>query len=95
MSRKSNSTPPAAGHNSLDRDRLKSLVERIESVESECASLAEDVRSLYQEAKGQGFDVAALRQIIRMRRQDADKRESREAIIAEYLAALGITAQLR
>jgi uncharacterized protein (UPF0335 family) len=90
--RKPTPTPVGLGHNSVgpvDRDRLGSLVERIENIEQERASLAEDVRSIYSEAKGQGYDVAALRQIIKLRRQDQDKRAALQSTIDEYWSALG------
>ncbi len=86
---------PAIGHNSLstaDRDKLKSLVDRIEAIEQERADLAEDIRSLYAEAKSAGFDAAALRQIIRLRKQDKSERDARQAIVDEYRAALGMLA---
>jgi hypothetical protein len=56
---------------------------------SKRASLAEEIRGLYQEARGAGFDVAALRQVIKLRRRDAAKRDERQTIVDEYLAALG------
>jgi uncharacterized protein (UPF0335 family) len=71
------------------RDQLRSLVDRIESIEQERAELAEDVRGLYQEAKSCGFDVAALRQIVRLRKQDKGERDTRQAVIDAYMHALG------
>lgn len=61
---------PTIGHNGLDKANVRTLVERIEAIESEHASLAEDVRSMYHQAKSNEFDVAALRQTIKMRKQD-------------------------
>jgi uncharacterized protein (UPF0335 family) len=83
---------PKIGHNStgaLDKDRLRSLVERIEELESQKVELSADIKDVYQEAKGAGFDVAALRQIIKLRKQDQTQRQEREALIAEYMTALG------
>jgi uncharacterized protein (UPF0335 family) len=77
------------GHNSIDKTKLKEIISRIENIEEERSELASDVRSIYAEAKSSGFDVAALRQIIKMRKQDAEKRDARQAIVDEYLAALG------
>ncbi len=95
MSRKLTTTAgPAIGHNSLDKAERKSLVERIEAVEQGRAELAEDVRGIYQEARGAGFDVAAIRTIIKMRKQDAGARQEREALVAEYMSALGDLADL-
>ncbi len=86
---KTTTAEPAIGHNSIDKARLRSLVERIEAVEQERAELAEDVRGIYQEARGAGFDVAAIRTIIKMRKQDQAQRDARQAIVDEYMSALG------
>jgi uncharacterized protein (UPF0335 family) len=83
-------TPTAgSGHNSLDKDRLRSLVERVENLEQEKAELTSDIRDVYREAKGQGFDVRAIRTIIKLRKQDQTERREREDLVAEYMAALG------
>jgi uncharacterized protein (UPF0335 family) len=96
--RKSNTakleTGPGPGHNSIDTARLRELVSRIEAVEEERASLAEDVRGLFAEAKSAGFDVRAIRTIIRIRKQDQAERQEREALVAEYMEALGGLADL-
>lgn len=83
------------GHNSegaapFATDRIASIVERIERLEEEKKSFADDIRDVYAEAKGNGYDVKALRAIIRMRRQDADKRAADEAVLETYMAALGM-----
>jgi uncharacterized protein (UPF0335 family) len=57
-------TPAGAGHNSLDKAKLKELVERIEEAEDEKLAIAEDLRGLYQEARLAGFDARALREVI-------------------------------
>jgi uncharacterized protein (UPF0335 family) len=75
--------------NAADRDKLKSIVGRIEALEEEKAGLAEDIRDVYAEAKGAGFNVAALRQIVRLRKQDKGERDARQSIIDAYMAALG------
>lgn len=82
------------GHNSerFAKDQLKSIIERIERLEEEKKSIADDIRDVYAEAKGNGFDVAALRTIVRMRKQDADERAEREAILETYMHALGMLA---
>jgi uncharacterized protein (UPF0335 family) len=84
-------TAPLAGHghNSLDKVKLKELVDRIESIESERAFLAEDVRGIYQEAKSVGIDVKALRQVVKLRGQDQEKRTALQSTIDEYWSALG------
>ncbi|MFQ5764163.1 MAG: DUF2312 domain-containing protein [Rhodospirillales bacterium] len=70
-------------------DRLKSFVERIERLEEEKQALAADIREVYSEAKGAGFDVKVLRQLIRLRKMDADDRSHMEAILDTYERALG------
>jgi uncharacterized protein (UPF0335 family) len=72
------------------RDQLKAFIERIERLESEKADLANDIREVYAESKGNGFDVKAIRTIIKMRKQDADERAEEEAILDTYLQALGM-----
>lgn len=71
-------------------DQLRSIVERIERLEEEKAGLAADIRDVYAEAKGNGYDVAALREVIRLRKQDKDERAEQEAILDTYLHALGM-----
>ncbi len=71
-------------------DRLRSIVERIERLEEEKAALAEDIREVYSEAKGNGYDVKILRQIVRLRKLDSGDRQEQEAILETYKAALGM-----
>lgn len=75
------------GNNS--QAEIKSIVARIEKLEEDKSAIAADIKEIYVEAKSNGFDVAALRAVIRARREDTPKREAREAIIETYLAALG------
>lgn len=70
-------------------DILKSYVERVERLEEERTNLSDDIRDVLEEAKGNGFDTKAIRKIVRLRRQDKDKREQEEAILEVYLQALG------
>ena len=72
------------------RDQLRSFVARIERLEEEKAALAADLREVYAEAKGNGFDVKALRTVIRLRKQDENKRREEEAVLTTYLHALGM-----
>jgi len=72
------------------KDQLKAFVERIERLEEEKKAIADDVRDVYAEAKGNGFDVKALRTIIRLRKQDADERREQETILETYMHALGM-----
>jgi uncharacterized protein (UPF0335 family) len=72
------------------KDHLKAFVERIERLEEEKKALSDDLRDVYAEAKATGFDVKALRTIIRMRKEDNDERKEHEAILETYLLALGM-----
>ena len=72
------------------KDQLKSIVERIERLEEEKKTIADDIRDVYLEAKGTGFDVKALRTIVKLRKQDVDERKEQEAILETYLQALGM-----
>lgn len=74
----------------FSKGQLKSFVERIETLDSERKGLGDDIREVYAEAKGHGFDVAALRTIIRLRKQDRDERAEQEAIVETYMNALGM-----
>jgi uncharacterized protein (UPF0335 family) len=72
------------------KDQLKAIVERIERLEEEKKAIADDIRDVYGEAKGNGYDVKALRTVIRLRKQDKDERAEQEAILDTYLHALGM-----
>lgn len=76
------------GHNS--EGQLRSLVERIERLEGEKAAIGSDIRDVYKEADGNGFDPKALRMIVRMRKQDAAEREELESVVETYKTALGM-----
>ncbi|MBC8049221.1 MAG: DUF2312 domain-containing protein [Chitinophagales bacterium] len=76
-------------HNSA-RDQLKTIVERIERLEEEKAALASDIKEVYAEAKGNGFDTKALRSVVRIRKQDMSERREAEAVLATYMQALGM-----
>ena len=75
---------------SFGRDQLKAFVERVERLEEEKKALSDDIRDVYAEAKGSGFDVKALRQIVRLRKQDVDERKEYETILETYMHALGM-----
>ena len=72
------------------KDHLKAFVERIERLEEEKKAIADDVRDVYAEAKSTGFDVKALRTIVRLRKVDVDERKEHEAILETYMLALGM-----
>ena len=68
--------------------RLRSIVERIERLEEDKAAVMADMKEVYAEAKGEGYDVKALREIVRIRKQDAAKRAEHQAIVDLYLRAI-------
>ena len=74
------------------KDQLKSLVERVERLEEEKTALAGDIREVYAEAKGQGFDVKIMRQVIRIRKMDSNERDEQDALLDLYMSALGMAS---
>lgn len=72
--------------------KLHSFIERIERLEEEKKALAEDLKEVYAEAKAQGYDVKTMRQIVRLRKMDADDRAEAEALLETYKNALGMLA---
>lgn len=72
------------------KDQLKAIVERIERLEEEKATIASDIRDVYAESKSAGYDVKALRTIARLRKQDANERAEQETILETYMHALGM-----
>lgn len=72
------------------KDQLKAVIERIEKLEEEKKATSDDIREVYAEAKGNGFDPKALRTIVRMRKQDVDERKEQEAVLETYMHALGM-----
>ncbi len=72
------------------KDHLKAFVERVERLEEEKKTISDDIRDVYAEAKSSGFDVKALRMIVRLRKQDADERKEQDAILETYMHALGM-----
>ena len=69
--------------------RLKSFIERIERLEEDKAAVSNDMKEVFAEAKGEGFDVKIVRKVIRLRKQDKVKREEEAALIDLYLSAIG------
>jgi uncharacterized protein (UPF0335 family) len=72
------------------KQQLKAIIERIERLEEEKKTISDDIRDVYAEAKGNGYEVKALRTIVRMRKQDSDERREQEAILESYMHALGM-----
>lgn len=79
--------PPATR---VAKDQLKAIIERIERLEEEKKTISDDIRDIYAEAKGNGYDVKALRTIVRMRKQDANERAEQETILETYMQAMGM-----
>ena len=71
-------------------DRLRSFVERIERLEEEKKALSDDIREVYSEAKGTGFDVKVIRYIVRLRKMDSSDRNEMEEMIDVYKRAIGM-----
>jgi uncharacterized protein (UPF0335 family) len=71
-------------------ERLRTFVERIERLEEEKAALAADIREVYAEAKGTGFDVKTMRQLIRLRKMDRSDRQEQEHLLDLYKRAIGL-----
>jgi uncharacterized protein (UPF0335 family) len=80
------------GHNSFSKEQLKSVVERIERLEEEKKSISDDIRDVYTESKGNGFDIKALRTIVRLRKLSPDDRAQQDAVLETYKQALGMLA---
>jgi uncharacterized protein (UPF0335 family) len=72
------------------RDQLRAFIERIERLEEEKKTIADDIKDVYGEAKGTGFDTKILKKVIALRKKDEQERLEEEAILDTYLAALGM-----
>ena len=72
------------------KDQLKAIIERIERLEEEKKATSDDIREVYAEAKGNGFDTKALRTIVRLRKMDTDERREQQEVLDTYLHALGM-----
>jgi uncharacterized protein (UPF0335 family) len=72
------------------KDQLKAFIERVERLEEEKKAISDDIRDVYAEAKGNGYDVKALRTVVRLRKQDKNERAEQEALVETYLHALGM-----
>ena len=71
-------------------DQLRAFVERIERLEEEKKSISDDIKDVYAEAKGNGYDAKVMRQVVRMRKQDKNERDEMDALLDLYLHALGM-----
>ena len=79
----------APGATTIAGERLRSFLERVERLEEEKTTIAGDIKEVYAEAKGEGYDTKTRRKIIRLRKMDRDKRQEEEALLDLYLSALG------
>ncbi|HEX7969330.1 MAG TPA: DUF2312 domain-containing protein [Stellaceae bacterium] len=75
-------------------ERLKSFIERIERLEEEKRALSEDIKEVYAEAKGVGFDTKIMRQIVKIRKMDQDDLDEQETLLDVYKRALGMIPDL-
>jgi uncharacterized protein (UPF0335 family) len=75
--------------NGAAQGRLKSFIERIERLEEDKAAIMADLKEIFGEAKGEGFDTKIMRKVVRLRKQDKAKRQEEEAILDLYLSAIG------
>ncbi len=69
-------------------DRIRSFIERIERIDEEIRALSEGKKEVFSEAKGEGFDVKVLKEILRLRKQDKDERDEQESLLDLYLRAM-------
>jgi uncharacterized protein (UPF0335 family) len=76
--------------NAVDGGHLRAFIERIEKLEEEKRAIGDDIKDVYAEAKGTGFDPKVMRKIVSLRRQDKHKRQEEEEILDLYLSALGM-----
>ena len=79
----------AAGVTTVAGERLKSFLDRVERLEEEKSTIAGDIKEVFAEAKGEGYDTKTMRKIIRLRKMDKAKRQEEEALLDLYLSALG------
>lgn len=80
------------GHNGIVGDQLRSIIERVERLEEEKAAIASDIKDVYAEAKGNGFNAAIIKQLVKERKLDKAERDEREALLTLYREALGMLA---
>jgi len=81
-------TTPADNAHGVARDQLRAFVERVERLEEEKRTICDDIKDVYGEAKGMGFDTKILKRIVALRRKDEQERMEEEAILSTYLFAL-------
>jgi uncharacterized protein (UPF0335 family) len=82
--------PETVSSDSIAQDQIRAFIERIVVMEEEKSAIADDIKEIYAEAKGNGFDTKVLRTVIRLRKQDAAERMEQEALLELYMTALGM-----
>lgn len=90
MAAKQNDQAPGIGHN-LAVDKLRDLIERIENLNEQKATISEDISQVFLEGKAAGFDTKSMRRVIRLRKMDAATRQEEADTLAMYANALGLT----
>lgn len=85
-----NQQPDVSSSEGVAADELRAFIERIERLEEEKSGIAGDIKEVFSEAKGRGFDVTALRTILRLRKKDHSERQEEEAILELYMQAIGM-----
>ena len=79
----------AVGTAGVAAERLRSFIERVERLEEDKAAIMNDIKEVYAEAKGEGYEVKVLRTVVRLRKMDRSDRQEQEALLDLYLSALG------
>jgi uncharacterized protein (UPF0335 family) len=74
----------------ISADRLRSIIKRIEKLEEDKAGISDDIKEVYAEAKGTGFDVKIIRQIVRLRKVELEKRREESELLDLYMSAIGM-----
>ncbi len=77
------------GATTIAADRLRSIIERVERLEEDKAAVLNDIKEVYAEAKGEGYDVKTLRQVVKIRKMEKSDRQEQEALLDLYLTAIG------
>lgn len=84
------SDPDQFSTEAVSAGQLRAFIERIESLEEEKAAVSEQIKEVYAEAKGTGFDVKIIRKVVSLRKKDSQERQEEEALLELYLSALGM-----
>ena len=82
------------GHNGVNADHLKALIERIERLEADKAQIGEDIKDVYQEAKSAGYDSRIMKKVIAIRKRDPAERSEEEVLLDLYCQAVGVQLSL-